>query len=96
MIWEELKRALETLSLEGPVTLAEIRDRHRCLIKKFHPDAGGAEDGRIREINAAYRILSEYCREYRFSFTREEFLDQNPEERLRQQFANSVVWGREK
>jgi hypothetical protein len=34
-----------------------------------------------------------YCRDYRFSFSREEFLEQRPEERLRQQFAQDPIWG---
>ena len=88
-----MEKALGVLSLKGPVTFGGIRTRHRALIKRFHPDAGGGEDARIREINAAYELVSQYCQAYRFSLTREEFLEQRPEERLRQQFANSVVWG---
>lgn len=93
MQYEELRQALEVLSLPEKATLREIKSRHRDLVKRFHPDAGGDEPERIRQINAAYRLLSDYCRDYRFSFTRAEFLEQRPEERLRQQFAQDPIWG---
>ena len=93
MEYEELRKALETFSLSGKATLKEIKERHRELVKCFHPDAGGGDPARIREINSAYRILSEYCLGYRFSLTWDEFLKQNPEERLRQQFAQDPIWG---
>ena len=44
-------------------------------------------------LNEAYQYLMEYCSNYRFSFTREEFMEQNPVERLREQFAYDPVWG---
>jgi hypothetical protein len=48
----------------------------------------------IRKVNAAYQIVLDYVAAYRFSFTKEEFYVQNPEERLRQQFADDPVWGK--
>jgi hypothetical protein len=32
--------------------------------------------------------------DYRFSFAEEEFLEQNPDERLRQQFMDTPLWGK--
>jgi len=93
MEYEELRQALAVLALPERATLGEIKAKHRKLVKRFHPDAGGGDPERIRQINAAYRLLSAYCRDYRFAFTREEFLEQNPEERLRQQFASDPIWG---
>jgi hypothetical protein len=34
-----------------------------------------------------------YLQTYRFCFSEEEFYRQNPDERLRAQFANDPVWG---
>jgi DnaJ-class molecular chaperone len=93
MEYEELRQALEILSLSEKATLRDIKARHRDLVKRFHPDAGGGEPERIRQINAAYGVLLAYCRDYRFSFTHEEFLAQNPEKRLQQQFAQDPIWG---
>jgi len=64
-------------------------------VKRHHPDSGNAADPMtIRQVNAAYRLLLDYVTEYRFSFAEEEFYEQNPEERLRQQFMETPLWGR--
>jgi curved DNA-binding protein CbpA len=55
----------ETLGLPKDASEAQIKHAHRCLVKIYHPDlfvTGSKEQGeaeeRIREINAAYSILS--------------------------------------
>lgn len=92
MEYKDLREALEVFSLTGRATLQEIKARHRSLVKRFHPDAGGGDAERIRQINAAYQVIMAYCRDYRFSFSREEFLQQRPDERLRQKFKDPI-WG---
>jgi len=82
------------LLLSGDKELAWYENRGHCPdFQRHHPDAGGSVNDRIRQINAAYQILLAYCRDYRFSFSREEFLEQRPEERLGQQFAQDPIWG---
>jgi len=94
MTYQELQDACRVFGLGERATLAQIKKRHRELVKASHPDGGGhADDAVIREINAAYARLRSYCEDYRFSFSRDAFLDQNPEERLRSQFATDPVWG---
>ncbi len=87
MTYKELQKALQVLNLSERATLKEIKARFRLLAKQHHPDRSEEGDPEtIRRINAAYRILLEYCSDYRFCFTREEFFEQYPEERLRHQF----------
>ena len=94
MTFAELENALVVLNLHRCPTLRQIKQRHRELVKLAHPDvSGGGDPERMRQINEAYRIILEYCENYRFSFAEEEFLEQNPEERLRQQFAGAPLWG---
>jgi DnaJ-class molecular chaperone len=94
MTYRELKLALEVFGLGEHVTLQEIRSRHRELVKRHHPDTGNAEHPeQIRKINAAHQVLLEYVTQYSFSFTEEEFYEQNPEERLRRQFMDDPLWG---
>ena len=94
MTFQELQQALEIFGLSGRATLRQIKGRHRELVKRYHPDRGGEEDPeRIRLINAAYRLLTDYCQNYAFSFEEEEFYVQNPEERLRMQFSDAPLWG---
>jgi len=94
MTFQELQNALKIFGFTGRVTLREIKKRHRELVKTCHPDTGEQNDPeQIRLVNAAYGILLEYAEDFRFSFTDEEFLAQNPEERIRLQFADDPLWG---
>lgn len=95
MTYQELTAALKVFGLGERATLKEIKSRHRELVKRYHPDAGSAEDpGTIRKINAAYRVLIDYVAEYRFSFAEDEFYEQNPDERLLRQFMDDALWGK--
>lgn len=86
MTYRQLQQALSILDLGQRASLKEIKARHRCLVKRHHPDLGEPDADRIRQVNAAYRLLLDYCTGYRFCFSRNEFFEQNPEERLREQF----------
>lgn len=95
MTYTELQEALRIFGLGQRCSLREIKNRHRELIKRHHPDAGNADDDEtMQRINAAHRILFDYVNEYRFSFAEEEFYEQNPDERLRQQFMDTPLWGK--
>ena len=95
MTYADLKEALLVMDLGERVTLKEIKTRHKELVKRHHPDTGNTDEpDMIRKVNAAYQVVLDYVAAYRFSFTKEEFYEQNPEERLRQQFADDPVWGK--
>lgn len=80
MTYEDLQGALLVLGLRDLSTIKEIKARHRELVKRYHPDTGSVDDPeKIRNVNAAYRILLNYVTEYRFSFAEEEFYRQNLE-----------------
>jgi DnaJ-class molecular chaperone len=87
MTYQELLQAIEVFGLDRRATLAQIKTRHRQLVKNHHPDRGSDDDlDTIRRINAAHETLTAYCKGYRYCFTEEEFLEQFPEERMRRQF----------
>jgi curved DNA-binding protein CbpA len=95
MTYADLQEALRTLGLGERASLKEIKARHRELVKRHHPDTGNAADPeRIRQINAAYRLLLDYVGDYRFSFAEEEFYTQCPEARIWMQFADDPLWGK--
>ena len=94
MTFDELQQALEVMGLRQRSTIAEIKSRHRELVKRYHPDGGHGDEEAIRKINGAYQLISDYVGEYRFSFAQEEFYEQNPEERLRMQFMDTPLWGK--
>ena len=96
MTYTDLLEALRVLGLGQRATLREIKNRHRELVKRYHPDTGNVDEQvTIRSVNAAYKILIDYVSRYRFSFAEDEFYEQNPDERLRQQFMDTSMWGKE-
>jgi curved DNA-binding protein CbpA len=94
MTYKELRAALKVFDLGERATLKEIKGRHRELVKLHHPDSGSSDGDSIRKVNAAYRVLTDYVTDYRFSFAEEEFYEQNPDERLRRQFFDEEQWGK--
>ena len=89
MTYADLQDALLVLGFGERATLREIKARHRELVKRHHPDVGDTTEPEvIRQIIAAYRVILDYVAEYRFSFAEDEFYEQNPEERFRQQFSD--------
>ena len=94
MTYAELQEAVAEFNLPPQVTLKKIRERHRQLVRRYHPDNGANPDNeKIRRVNAAYRILNEYISHYSFNFSRDTFLEQYPEERVREQFYDVGLWG---
>jgi len=94
MTFADLDGARKCLGLPERATLEEIRSSHRTLVKKYHPDSGTPEKvAEFRRAEEAYQLLMAYCGHYRFSFSHDEFLEQNPDERLREQFGFDPVWG---
>lgn len=94
MDYTELQAALKVFGLGERASLKEIKARHRELAKRYHPDSGEASAlPAMQLVNAAYSLLLDYVESYSFSFAEEEFYEQCPEERLRQQFGEDPLWG---
>ncbi len=54
------RQALAQLNLDWPVTLKEIKNRYKALVKRHHPDANGgdkAAEERLKTIIQAYTDL---------------------------------------
>ena len=95
MTYDDLQKALIVFGLGERASLKEIKSRHRCLVKQFHPDTGNEFDQeQIQKVNEAYRILKSYVESYRFCFTEEEFYEQNSEQRLWRRFKDDPLWGK--
>lgn len=95
MTYTELKEALYIFGFHenDMLTIKRIKQRHRNLIKKAHPDIHQQADPEsIRKLNEAAAIIMDYVNSYRFSFTMEEFYRQTPEEHLRYQYSWDPIW----
>jgi hypothetical protein len=96
MTHAELKAALEVFGFceHDRLTMSQVKQRHRDLSRKHHPDRRPAADPQAMPlVNAAAALLMGYLNSYTFSFSEDEFYRQNPDEQLRRQFANDPLWG---
>jgi len=67
----KFKEALKFMGLTPFVTYDEIKKRYYELSKKFHPDFGGDQE-KLQKLNEYYKLLEQYIKNYRFSFSNEE------------------------
>jgi DnaJ-class molecular chaperone len=96
--YEEITQALRILGLYELATLKDIRHRYKELLKEWHPDLHNENEEICRqktiEIIDAYRILMDYCENYKFSFSKEEIEKYiSPEEFWAKRFGSDPLWG---
>lgn len=73
----EIDEARRLLGLGEMVTLKEIRSAYRKMASHYHPDkhpggAGTENEAMMKRLNLAYKLLMEYCRDYRYTFREED------------------------
>ena len=72
----EIDEARKVLGLSEAATLKEIKKAYRTLAHRHHPDKhGGArssEDETMKKLNWAYKLLVDYCSDYKYSFREED------------------------
>jgi DnaJ-class molecular chaperone len=80
----EIDEARKVLGLSEAATLKEIKRAYRIRSHRHHPDKHGGnasdEDGIMKKINWAYRLLMEYCSNYKYSFREGDVARAYPEE----------------
>jgi preprotein translocase subunit Sec63 len=89
----EIDRARRVLGLGERASLADIKSAYRRMCKKWHPDAASNDSTapkKIKEINAAYRLLLDYCERYPFSFLPETVESFDPEKWWYQRFGENI------
>ncbi len=87
--FEKIDRARKILGLGEKAGKEEIKNRYRELMKKYNPDKTQESQKyleKVKRINWAYNIITSYCDEYKFSFSREDVERINPESMLNRQF----------
>ena len=81
--FNEIEEARKLLGLGEAATLKEIKSAYRSLAHHHHPDKhGGAETGEteiMRRLNQAYKLITDYCADYKYSFRREDVARVYPE-----------------
>lgn len=70
--FNEIEEARKLLALGEAATLKEIKRAYRTLAHRHHPDKLGGDDSAegetMKRLNWAYKLLMDYCSEYKYSF----------------------------
>jgi DnaJ-class molecular chaperone len=96
-LFEDINAARRLLDLPERATMADIKSQYRILVQKWHPDLRKADKETCKEMTiriiAAYRLIIDYCKNYGFSFSKEEVSHYLPaEERWFERFGRSPLW----
>ena len=80
----EIDEARKVLGLSESATLKEIKRAYRTLAHRHHPDKRSgdesSEDEIMKKLNWAYKLLMDYCDNYKYSFREEDIARTYPEE----------------
>ncbi len=99
-LFKEINAARKLLELPERATMEEIKSSYRALIRRWHPDRCEDDQETCKQMTtriiAAYRIINDYCKNYKFSFSKEEVKRYlSAEEWWLERFGNNPLWGRE-
>jgi len=76
MNFNDIDEARKLLGLGEAATLNEIKSTYRRLANIHHPDKHTGNDNGETEImkrlNKAYKLLTDYCSDYKYSFRQED------------------------
>lgn len=73
--FEEIDKARKLLGLGEYATLKQVKQAYRRMASQHHPDKAenGAEaEEMMKQINAAYKLLIDYCASFSYSFREED------------------------
>jgi DnaJ-class molecular chaperone len=74
--FNEIEEARKLLGLGEAATLKEIKKAYRTLAHRHHPDKHGADNSAesetMKQLNRAYKLIMDYCNEYKYSFKKED------------------------
>ncbi|MDD5401043.1 MAG: DnaJ domain-containing protein [Sulfurimonas sp.] len=78
MNYEKFEKALEILNIASRLTQAGLKEKYLKLSKIYHPDMPNGDAQKFKEINEAYKLVSEYMQNFRFKLDKDEFYEQRP------------------
>ena len=75
--FEEIEEARKLLGLAEAATLKEIKTAYKTLAHRYHPDkhngiASQEAQATMRRLNRAYKLLMDYCDNFKYRFTEED------------------------
>ena len=75
--FKEIDEARRVLGLGETATLKEIKSAYRRMASRYHPDkhsgdAHAESEEMMKRLNWAYKLLTEFCRDYKYTFREED------------------------
>jgi DnaJ-class molecular chaperone len=72
--FDDIDKARNLLGLGEAATLKEVRSAYRRMASQYHPDKHKTADSKqyeetMKKLNWAYKVLTDYCRDYKYTFT---------------------------
>ena len=95
--FESIVWARNILSITEEATFADVKKSFNSLIFKYHPDKNdtSAKTEKAVEIITAYKILRNFCQEFKISFSKESVRKyRSVEEIYLDKFGNDSTWGK--
>ena len=97
--YQEITGARNLLGLEETASMKEIKAGYRKLMVKWHPDKCVENRDKCAEMTkriiSAYNTIQNYCREYRYSFSRETVKRHlSPDQWWNERFGDDPLWGK--
>ncbi len=98
---EQIYQAAQVLNLGEKETMTKIKKSYRDLIQKWHPDKCKDNQEKCKtkteEIVNAYKLIINYCNNYRYSFKKEDIVNNLPvkeqiQENFKKRFGNDPLW----
>jgi len=82
--FQDIDEARKLLGLGRAATLQEIKSAYRRLAHRHHPDKHDGDsqenDEMMKKLNIAYRLLLDYCADYKYNFDEEDVARNFPHE----------------
>jgi curved DNA-binding protein CbpA len=82
---KQIKEALDFMNIPPLSTIKDIKRQYKKLSKKYHPDIIG-DDKMMHKLNESYKILMDYCENYKFTFDEYEIKKQYPDNYYKNNF----------
>jgi DnaJ-class molecular chaperone len=101
MKYQDIFEAKELLNLPEQASMKEIKSNYKKLIRRWHPDKCNDDsekcDEMTKKIIDAYKTITLYCNQYKYSFVKEE-VDKylSGEDWWFERFGNDPLWGKSK
>ena len=74
----KIKEALNVLDIPPLSSIKDIKRQYKKLSKKYHPDIADERE-KMEKLNESYKILLDYCENYKFLFDETEIKKQYPD-----------------